>query len=274
MLVTVTTALPSQTMLTAAAARAAHLVVDSEPVVFRDPLAAALLGDRADELIGYHRAHGAHPVLAGARAQVTCRSRVAEGLVADGGQYVLLGAGLDSFAYRSTGTAVFEVDQPAAQNWKKQALETAGIPIPDQVTFAESIVDCDLDETKPTLVSWLGVAMYLTLDEIESTLAALPPCDLVLDHMLPEGERDAAGDAYVAAVGPMAAEHGEPWRTFLSADDAAALLADHGFTVVRQLRQRDLPEMHDRADALRPAELSVLTHAVRTGSRTGSPRRR
>ncbi len=69
---------PSFTALTAAAARAAHLIVDDEPAIFADRLAGAMLGERAAELIGFHRAHGTHPVLAGARAQVTCRSRYAE----------------------------------------------------------------------------------------------------------------------------------------------------------------------------------------------------
>src|SRR5882672_8153516 len=96
---------PSGTALTAAAARAAHLIVDDEPRIFTDPLAARLLGDRADELIGYHTLHGTHPVLSGARVQVACRSRYAQDALARAAaagvtQYVLLGAGLDSFAYR------------------------------------------------------------------------------------------------------------------------------------------------------------------------------
>ena len=114
---------PSFTALTAAAARAAHLIVDSGPPIFADTLAEAMLGERAGELIGFHRAHGTHPVLACARAQVACRSRYAEDRLADGvrrgiGQYVLLGAGLDSFGYRSPlagRVRVFEVDHPATQ---------------------------------------------------------------------------------------------------------------------------------------------------------------
>ena len=69
---------PSQTALMAAAARAAHLIVDHEPVIFADELAAALLGEQADEFISYHRAHGTHLVLSCARAQVLCRSRFTE----------------------------------------------------------------------------------------------------------------------------------------------------------------------------------------------------
>ena len=69
---------PSPTALTSAAARAADLIVDHEPLIFSDTLAALFLADRADELLSYHRSHGSHPVLAGARATVTARSRYTE----------------------------------------------------------------------------------------------------------------------------------------------------------------------------------------------------
>src|SRR5260370_20042151 len=89
----------SHSALTAAAARAAHLIVAKEPFVFADTLAAALLGARAAEPISYHRLHGGHPVLAGARAQVTCRSRYADDCLAAAAgrgrtQYGVLRAGL------------------------------------------------------------------------------------------------------------------------------------------------------------------------------------
>src|ERR1700676_4004376 len=97
---------PSMTALTAAAARAAHLIVDGPPVIFADTLASALLGDAAEELIGYHRLPPAPPVRAGARTQAACRSRHAEDSLARAvgrgvTQYVILGAGADTFAYRS-----------------------------------------------------------------------------------------------------------------------------------------------------------------------------
>ena len=130
----ITNGQPSLTALTAAAARAAHLIVDNEPVIFADTLAQAMLGERAEELLSYHLAHGTHPVLAGARAQVTCRSRYTEDRLADAigrgiGQYVLLGAGLDSFAYRSPlagRVRVFEVDHPATQAYKRRVRGVAG----------------------------------------------------------------------------------------------------------------------------------------------------
>src|SRR5579859_7491619 len=108
------------------------LMLKREPVIFADTLAQAMLGERAEELISYHLAHGTHPVLAGARAQVTCRSRYTEDRLADAigrgiGQYVLLGAGLDSFAYRSPlagRVRVFEVDHPATQEYKRRVRGT------------------------------------------------------------------------------------------------------------------------------------------------------
>ena len=86
-----------------AAARARALIVGAQPLIFSDPLAATLLGDRADELLAYHRRTGSHNVLTGARTTVTTRSRYTEDRLAEairGGvtQYVILGAGLDSFA--------------------------------------------------------------------------------------------------------------------------------------------------------------------------------
>jgi len=134
---------PSQTALTAAAACAAHLIVDAPPFIFADVVASALLGDRADELIGYHRQHASHPILSAARAQVICRSRYTENHLARAAangvrQYVILGAGLDSLGYRP-GLAgqlrVFEVDHPATQQWKCQALAAARIPVPATVAF-------------------------------------------------------------------------------------------------------------------------------------------
>jgi methyltransferase (TIGR00027 family) len=134
---------PSQTALAAAAARAAHLVVDREPLIFRDPVAANLIGEPGAEMVGYHHRSGDHIVLAGTRAQVTVRSRYTEQrlaeLAADGlGQYVILGAGLDSFAYRSPladRIRVFEVDHPATQRWKRDLLAAARISPPDALAF-------------------------------------------------------------------------------------------------------------------------------------------
>jgi methyltransferase (TIGR00027 family) len=286
---------PSLTALTAAAARAAHLIVDNEPVIFADTLAQAMLGERAEELLSYHRAHGTHPVLASARAQATCRSRYAEDRLADAiergiGQYVLLGAGLDSFADRSPladRVRVFEVDHPATQAYKRRVRGVAGGDggtaggdggTAEGVRFVavdfgrdslgEALARAGFDAGKPALVSWLGVTMYLDESAVEAIVAVLggfaPGSEVVVDYMLPAGLRDAAGQMYAELVGQAAAEWGEPWRSVFAPGAMAALLARHGFGPARDVGQRDMiPDAAwDRSDALRPAELSRIAHAA------------
>jgi len=271
---------PSLTAFTAAAARAAHLIVDDDPPIFADTLAEAMLGERAGELIGFHRAHGTHPILAGARAQVTCRSRYTEDSLADGirrgiGQYVMLGAGLDSFARRSrlaSQIRVFEIDHPATQEWKRRIA-----PVPDNVSFVpvdfarDSLRDrlrqAGFDFAVPAFVSWLGTTMYLEESAIGQTLAVTggfaPGSEIVVDYMLPAGLRDAAGDSYAEQVGQASAEWGEPWLSLFAPDEAAALLRRHGFGPVRDVGQRDMvpPPLWERTDSLRPAGLSRIAHA-------------
>jgi methyltransferase (TIGR00027 family) len=279
---------PSQTALTAAAARAAHLIVDDVPHIFTDTIAATLLGDRASELLSYHQGNATHPILSAARAQVTCRSRYAEDVLATAAatgvqQYVLIGAGLDTFGCRSALAArlrVFEVDHPRTQEWKRQALAGAGLATPPSVTFVPADLDRDsladalagagLDFTSPVVVGWLGVTMYLSLANISRVLGCLATCaagsQLVADYMLPEGLRDAAGDNYVQLIAAAAAEREEPWRTFLSPAEVSELLAAHGHFAVKQLRQRDLvpAALWQRTDSLRPIDLSMVVRATVT----------
>jgi methyltransferase (TIGR00027 family) len=226
---------PSRTAMTAAAARAAHLIVDDAPVIFADTVARAILG-----------------------------------------------AGLDSYGYRQPlpgGPRVFEVDPPATQRWKRHLLSAAGIDIPPTVTYVpvdfetDNLADClvhsGFDPALPTLVSWLGVTMYLTEQAIADTLAIVGGfargTEIVLDHMLPPHLREAAGNTYVDLVAPVAAKGGEPWLTFLGPDEMSVLLKESGFTTVENVSQRDAVDatLWHRTDSLRPARLSHLAHATR-----------
>lgn len=277
----------SFTAMTAAAARAAHLVVDEPPYIFSDTVAAAILGDLAAGLIRYHEDHPGHPVLATARGQVLCRSRYAEdrlaAAVASGvNQYVLLGAGLDSFACRASlagQLAVFEVDRPSTQAWKRAALAATRIEPGPGLTFipaefgdgslADALQAGGFDFGQAAVISWLGVTMYLDDHAIRDTLAALSGCgpgtELIVDYMLPAGLRDGTGDDYVSQVGAAAADRGEPWLTFASPGDMAALLAEFGFGIAEHLWQRNaIPATEwDRSDSLRPVDLSVISAATR-----------
>jgi methyltransferase (TIGR00027 family) len=277
---------PSQTALAAAAARAAHLVVDREPLIFRDPVATDLIGEAGAEMVGYHRRSGDHIVLAGTRTQVTVRSRHTEqrlAELADRGldQYVLLGAGLDSFAYRSPLAArlrVFEVDHPASQRWKRELLAAAHLAPPERLSFVgvdletEPLVDrlaaAGFDPGRPALVSWLGVSMYLTRESVGTTLDELAALAagtrLVMDYMLPAELRDEAGTTYVDLVAATTAERGEPWLSFFAPQDIAAVLAERGYRTVANLGQREAldADLWQRSDALRPARLSMVVQAA------------
>ena len=276
---------PSQTALLAAAARAAHLIVDGQPPIFADTLAYELLGDKAEEFVRYHRLHGEHVVLVGARAAATIRSHFTEGRLVEAAgrgvtQYVILGAGLDTFAYRQPVVErlrVFEVDHPSTQGWKRTALDAAGIEVPENLVFAPVDLETEpvvphligggFDAAAPAFVSWLGVVVYLTREAIDETLTAIGALasgtEIVLDYMLPETLRDEAGQTYVDLVAPASAERGEPWLTFLGPEEMADILREHGFEVIRHAGQRDAvdPALWDRADSLRPSGLSMLTHA-------------
>jgi methyltransferase (TIGR00027 family) len=273
--------------MTAAAARAAHLVVDQPPCIFSDTVAAAILGDLAAGLVRYHEDHPAHPVLATARGQVLCRSRYAEDRLAAAvtsgvHQYVLLGAGLDTFACRSSlagHLAVFEVDHPSTQAWKRAALAAAQIETSPSLTFipaefgggslADALRAGGFDFSEPAVISWLGVTMYLDDHAIRETLAVLSGCapgtELIVDYMLPAGLRDETAGEYVSQVAAAAADRGEPWLTFASPADMTALLAEFGFGIAEHVRQRDaIPAREwDRSDSLRPVELSMISTATR-----------
>ncbi|WP_086007921.1 class I SAM-dependent methyltransferase [Nocardia concava] len=275
---------PSRTAMIAAASRAAHLIVDREPHLFRDTVAGALLGERADELIGYHRRFGDHPVLSGTRSQVNARSHYTEARLEDGfGQYVILGAGLDTFAYRSPlagRVAVFEVDHPTTQEWKRELLDAAGIDAATAefvgVDFERDDLAAELsahgfDRDKPALVSWLGVSMYLTEAAISATLTTLsgfaPGTELVMEYAIAPELRDESGRVYAEFALNATAGQGEPFLSFFSPEDLTALLDRHGFTVADHVSQREAVDaaLWQRDDGLRPADFCRLVRAHNSG---------
>jgi methyltransferase (TIGR00027 family) len=268
-----------------AAARAAHLVVDCDPWIFEDELAGRLLGDLAADLLSGHRDAGHGGALASMRVAMTTRSRYTEERLAEAvdrgiRQYVLLGAGLDSFAYRSSlaqGLCVFEVDHPATQAWKRHRLAAAGVPEPRQVAFVavdlrtdsllERLINAGFDLSRPAFVAWLGVTQYLTNEAIGATLDVIgglcPGTELVMEYLLPADMRDEGGQALADFFMPRAAGLGEPWLTFLTPTDVAATLAARAMLVIDDVGRRDQidPSLWDRSDRLCPHDLGRLARA-------------
>ena len=187
----------SRTAERVAMRRAAHQLYDEAPLVFADPLALRVLSEDARaELRAREEMERTHPFARGMRAFLCARSRFAEDAldraVANGvRQYLVLGAGLDTFAVRSAlpghpvhpGLRIFEVDHPATQAWKRACLEQAGVHVPTTVTFVpvdfereglmEKLAASGFDVDAPAFCSWLGVLPYLTREAGVGTLHAL-----------------------------------------------------------------------------------------------------
>ena len=237
-------ATPSHTALRVALRRAAHQLYD-RPLVFTDPLAVRMLGDAYAEQLSRTPRQGGRPWSVGLRAYLVARSRYAEdalGVAVSGGvrQYVLLGAGLDTFAYRNTfaGLRVFEVDHPATQQWKRELLVSSEIEIPESLRFVpvdfeldsleEQLAACGFDREAPAFLSWLGVVPYLTLAAFRSTLAFVaglaPGTGVALDYGQPRAvlppQEQLAHDSLAARV----EQSGEPFRLFFRPQEMAAEL--------------------------------------------------
>ncbi len=266
-----------QSAVLAAAARAAHLLVDARPHVFADTLAARLLGPDGETPISYHLAQPDLPFLRAVRVEASARARFAEDALLASGvrQHVVVGAGLDTFAYRQPGAGihVFEVDRPAAQERKIAALHRANLDGPvsfvgadlAQTPLAEALRAAGADEAEPIFVAALGLAMYLTPDELAALLRSAASWAggalLVLDHLVPPV--DEMAETYSTGVGGAVAAGGEPWRSRHSASEAAALARAAGFTDVRTTTQRDaFPALWERADGLEPGSTSGFLQAA------------
>jgi methyltransferase (TIGR00027 family) len=276
---------PSLTAQGAALHRAAHQLVDN-PQVFADPLALKIVGDAAADELRAGRDRHALVQSAPLRAFIATRSRftedsLAEAYTAGVRQYVILGAGLDTFAYerarRFADLAIFEIDHPATQGWKRARLGEAGIAVPKSVTFApvdfesETLADglarAGFDAARPAFFAWLGVTPYLTHDAILATLgfiASLPSgSGVVFDYAEPPDEAARAHGGFAAMAARVAAI-GEPFRSLIDPADLARDLARLGFARIEDFGAPALNARYfqNRADGLK---LAGRGHLMRAG---------
>ena len=244
---------PSRTALAAAAHRAAHQILEHGSI-FRDPLAVRLVGENARALRERVDGRAENRSL---RLFIAARSRFAEDAlaraVADGvRQLVVLGAGLDTLAYRvepAWGLRVFEVDHPATQAWKRRRLSAAGIGIPPAVAFtaidfghqslSERLEASGFDVRQAAFFTWLGVVPYLELEAVLATVdfiaAIAPPSQVVFDYANPPD--GLAGGARVAhdRLAARVARAGEPFRCYLDTAWLHVRLGERGFTRIEDL---------------------------------------
>ncbi len=266
---------PSRTAMRVAIRRAAHQIFDAPPVL-DDPLALAIIGAAAAARLAAAPRDSRGRTSRSIRAFMAVRSRFAEGELARAvergtRQYVVLGAGLDTFAYRNPyedpQLRVFEVDHPATQAWKLEKLAIASISIPPSVTFApvdfeqqtlaEGLTAAGFDHAAPAFFSWLGVTMYLTDEAIASTLRLIASTPrggtIVFDYAVPRASLGLTGRLTLDALTRRVAAAGEPFRTFIDPFELPACLAAFGFHAVRDLGRDALNARYfaDRRDGLR-----------------------
>jgi methyltransferase (TIGR00027 family) len=267
---------PSRTALRVGLRRAAHQLYDARPLVLDDPMAVPILGPYADELQrtpGRSSLFKPRPYSIGLRAFVVARSRFAEDLLAEAvgrgvRQYVLLGAGLDTFAHRNPYAAslrVFEVDHPATQKWKRELLRGSGLRKPDGLTYvpvdferqslAEELCATGFDSTVPSLFAWLGVVPYLTLGAFRAAVgfvAAQPAgSGLVFDYGQPRAALPAREQLAFDSLASRVQLAGEPFRLFFTPAEIAAEFG--GFRSIEDLGSAEINARYfaGRSDGLR-----------------------
>lgn len=274
---------PSATAQRVAMRRAAHQLLD-DPNVFDDPVALRIIGEESASLLqgnpGHFDATSLSPYL---RAFVAARSRYAEDELAAGVQrgvcqYVILGAGLDTFAYRNPYPEgvlhVFEIDHPMTQTWKRARLEEAGITLPGDLTFApldfetqtlaEGLRGAGYDPGKCTFFSWLGVTEYLTADAVMATLRFIASAPVgsgvVFDYMISPSLLTPAQRARFDALARRVAAAEEPWQAFFEPGPLTRDLRAMGFGYVEDKGPEEINAMYfqNRKDGLRVGSLSHL----------------
>ncbi len=255
---------PSKTALRVALRRAAHQVQDERPLVFEDPLAVRILGPAYAEEIRRTPDAAKRPFSAGLRAFMVARARLAEETLAAGvgelgvRQYLVLGAGLDTFACRNSyeGVRVFEEDHPATQAWKLEMLRAAGIVPPETATFVavdferDSLADrlrgAGFDADAPTVTAWLGVVPYLTMEAFRATmrlLARLPRGSaVVFDYSQPREVLSEREQLMLDSLAARVAQAGEPFQLFFTPEKLAEELGELEMRVVEDLGSGELME--------------------------------
>jgi methyltransferase (TIGR00027 family) len=231
--------------------RAAHQVRD-RPLVFEDPLALRIIRPEvARELRERPPAHESSPLAPYLRAFFAMRSRFAEDALRDAvalgvKQYVLLGAGFDTFAYRNLfpELRVFEVDHPATQATKRERLVSGEIAIPSSLTFVpidftitaldDALRGAGFNASSPAFFAWLGVVPYLERPAIDQTLsfiASLPAgSGVVFDYAVPPETLGSTSRMVFYAMAKRVASIGEPWKTFFDPKELLRDLHRLGFT--------------------------------------------
>jgi len=268
-------AAPDSTAARVALWRALHAEIDLPPHVLDDNVGLRLLAPEPDwPLRGDMDPGFTRPF----RASIVARARFIEDLVVDEAshglsQYVILGAGLDSFAQRRPETAsrlrIFEIDQPGPQAWKRQRLTDLGFGIPDWLRFVsvdfeaaeswrDSLVAAGFDSSEPAIVASTGVSMYLTKEANAATLrqvaAFVPGSICAMTFLFPLEMADPEVRAALEMAAQGATRSGTPFISIFTPSEILTLAREAGFKQARHISAADLTQRYfaGRTDGLRP----------------------
>jgi methyltransferase (TIGR00027 family) len=247
---------PSRTAYGVALSRAAHQLFD-QPRVFDDPVALSILGPKAIDGLRAAEKRFNHRFARYLRAFLVARSRLAEDALGEAvargvRQYVVLGAGLDTFAYRNphaaAGLRVFEVDHPATQEWKRRLISEAHLKPPGSLVYvpvdfereqlAQRLTANGFRSDEPAFFSWLGVTMYLTHEAIAQTLrfvaqSSVTRGGIVFDYLTAPPRWALLRRWGLKLLMSRVAAAGEPWRTLFEPAQLPGELTRLGFATVR-----------------------------------------
>jgi len=259
----------------AAVGRAIHLS-STHPRLVEDHLALDLAGEAGAALMGQLKRQLPADSLEGLGLAFAIRVRFVEDAVeralqAGVSQYVILGAGLDSFAYRRADLMphlrVFEVDLPEPQAWKRKRLTELGVDLPPRLIFIpvdleaehlnlrKELVRAGFNPSAPAMISWVAVTQYLRQEAITDTLsslAALPAgTQLLLTYVVPPDGLTEMEKAGLAWTMKQAADRGEPFLSLFYPQEAEDLLMEEGFTRVEHFGPEELRQLYlkDRPNA-------------------------
>jgi len=267
---------PDSSAVRVALWRALHVQVDAQPHVFEDEIGLRLVAP--DE--GWRRRPDMHPQgTSGYRAAIVGRARFVEDLVAEQfgqgvRQYVILGAGLDTFAQRRPEIAshmrVFEIDRPGPQAWKRERLIELGFGIPEWLRFVpvdfeaglswwEKLTAAGFDKNQSAVIASTGVSMYLTRDANVATLRQIaklaPGSTLAMSFLLPLELLDPAERPQHEAIYKAARAAGTPFLSFFTPHDMLELAREAGFSQAEHISTADLTQRYftGRTDGLQPS---------------------
>lgn len=268
------TAVPDNTAVRVALWRALHMEVDAPPHVFHDHIGLKLVAPEE----GWRERPDMSPFTRPFRASILARARFVEDLLerlvgCGVGQYVVLGAGLDTFAQRRGDLVprlcVFEIDRAGAQAWKRQRLLDLGLGISPHLHFVpvdfeagdawwERLVSSGFDPQQPAMVASTGVSMYLSKDAVASSLRQIaqlaPGSTLVMSFMLPIEMADPEMRPGMERAAAGAQANGTPFISSFTPDEMLALARDAGFSEGQHVSAAYLAQRYfaGRSDGLRP----------------------